>query len=151
MGDARCVSGPATRWVQCARQCGDSALRLVRRENMHTLPASDWSVMRICLHFMRLIGPLTCVVMALTGEVVPGQQRRLLRHVWAQPSHPHTSPSWDRGTLTRLAYCIPFPSLPRGSVCWHMAACFDIDVRLQDTQGELLIGECGYKIPRESF
>eukprot|EP00959_Pyramimonas_sp_CCMP1952_P199097 4164666-Pyramimonas_sp.AAC.1 len=31
--------------------------RLVRRENMPTLPASDWSVVRICLRFLRPIGP----------------------------------------------------------------------------------------------
>eukprot|EP00976_Prorocentrum_cordatum_P081314 1184350-Prorocentrum_minimum.AAC.4 len=36
---------------------GNNQQRLVRRENMPALPASDWSAVRICLHFLRLIGP----------------------------------------------------------------------------------------------
>eukprot|EP00959_Pyramimonas_sp_CCMP1952_P371902 7787849-Pyramimonas_sp.AAC.1 len=31
-------------------------VRLVRRENIPTLPASDWSTVRIYLRFLRLIG-----------------------------------------------------------------------------------------------
>eukprot|EP00959_Pyramimonas_sp_CCMP1952_P441854 9250102-Pyramimonas_sp.AAC.1 len=34
-----------------------SCIRLVRRENIPTFPASNWSVVKIYSRFMRLIGP----------------------------------------------------------------------------------------------
>eukprot|EP00976_Prorocentrum_cordatum_P017950 362332-Prorocentrum_minimum.AAC.1 len=34
-----------------------SCVRLVHRENIPTLPESDWSIVRISPHFLRLIGP----------------------------------------------------------------------------------------------
>eukprot|EP00976_Prorocentrum_cordatum_P063073 1176969-Prorocentrum_minimum.AAC.2 len=36
---------------------GFSCVRLVRHENIPTLPASDWSVVRIYPRFLRPIGP----------------------------------------------------------------------------------------------
>ena len=65
-----------------------SCVRLVRRETIPTLPASDWSVVRIYPRFLRLIGPSLFLVTRHEPQASPTVIRPRCNNTLMAPPSP---------------------------------------------------------------